>query len=198
MVEWLYGLDLALFRFGNETIANPLFDIFFPFITEINNFYLLYGLAILALLFLDGKRGAVTVVLLLLLIVVSDQLSSSLIKPLVGRVRPCAALDTLRLLVPCGPGKSFPSSHAVNNVAMAFLVSRFYPGARRYLFTYAALTAFSRVYIGVHYPADILGGTIIGIGVAWCVWTVYRFCDRMLAHTFQSHLLSLTPRNLHG
>jgi undecaprenyl-diphosphatase len=96
--------------------------------------------------------------------------------------------------VPCGGGKSFPSSHAVNNFAMAFLMSRLYPGARKYLFGFACLVGFSRVYVGVHYPADVLSGALIGMGIAWCVLALYRLADDMIRSRWQSTLLALPPR----
>jgi undecaprenyl-diphosphatase len=196
-MSWLYDLDLGLFRFCNATLANPFGDFVFPFLSDIHNFYLLYGLGIVALLLTDGKRGRIAVVLLLVMIVVSDQFSSALIKPLVGRVRPCAALDHVRLLVGCGGGKSFPSSHAVNNFAMAWLMSRLYRKAAWYLFVFAALVAFSRVYVGVHYPADVLGGAAIGVLLAWALLWLYRAVDGIAVRR-NSTFFSLPQGTVHG
>ncbi|MBN1447185.1 MAG: phosphatase PAP2 family protein [Bacteroidetes bacterium] len=169
MIEWLYGIDVALFRLGNETIANPAGDWFFPFITNLKNFMVPYALLILGLLIFGKKRGAITVLLLVVTITLADQISSFVIKPWVGRVRPCHVLENVRLLVGCGSGKSFTSSHATNNFAMAVLISHFYPVARPWLLLWASLVAFSRVYIGVHYPSDILGGAVLGTLIALAV-----------------------------
>lgn len=197
-MSWLYDIDLSVFRFGNEGVANPVFDVLFPFITDTHFFYLIYGVAVLSLLLFDGKRGVIAVVLLALLITASDQLSSATIKPLVSRIRPCAALDAVRLLVPCGPGKSFPSSHAVNNFAMAFLLARLYRDAAWYLFVYAGLVAFSRVYTGVHYPSDILAGSAIGCAVAWCLLWLHGYADRFAREKLNWTALSPPPRQEHG
>lgn len=171
MAEWLYGIDVALFRFGNSMLANPVGDVFFPFITEVKNFYIIYAVTLIALMVFGKKRGVITVALLLLTITISDQLSSFVVKPLFGRLRPCHTLEDVRLLVGCGGGKSFPSSHATNNFAMAVLVAHFYPVARPWLLLWAVLVAFSRVYVGVHYFSDLLGGALLGTavaaGVAW-------------------------------
>ena len=166
MLEWLYSVDLTLFRWGNEALANPVFDWFFVFITEVKNWYVVYAVALISLMWFGKKRGVVTVLLLLLTIVISDQLSSFVVKPLVDRLRPCHVLEHVRLLVGCGGGKSFTSSHATNNFAMAVLVMHFWPKAKWYLLVWAALVSFSRVYVGVHYPSDILGGAILGAAIA--------------------------------
>ncbi len=166
MIEWLYGIDVALFRFGNEALANPVGDWFFPFITEVKNFYIIYAVTLLALMIIGKKKGVITVVLLLLTITISDQFSSFVVKPMFDRLRPCHTLDHVRLLVGCGGGKSFTSSHAVNNFALAVLVSHFYPVARPWLLLWAVLVSYSRVYVGVHYFSDILGGAVLGTLIA--------------------------------
>lgn len=174
MIEWLYGLDLMLFRWGNEALANPLFDWFFVFITEVKNWYVIYAVALVALMWFGKKRGIITVVLLAVTIVLSDQISSFVIKPFFDRLRPCHELDHVRLLVGCGGGKSFTSSHATNNFAMAVLIMHFWPKAKWYLLTWASLVAFSRVYVGVHYPSDLLGGAVLGAGIAAGVVVLYE------------------------
>jgi undecaprenyl-diphosphatase len=78
------------------------------------------------------------------------------------------------MLVDCGPGKSFPSSHAVNSFAVATLLSTYYRRWQWWFFGWAALVALSRPAVGVHYPSDILGGAAIGACVALALivlWT---------------------------
>ena len=107
------------------------------------------------------------------LLVISDQLSSTFIKSFVGRPRPCYVLppDQIHLIVGCG-GLSFPSSHAVNNFGIATMFSYYYPKLKVWLFAFASIVALSRVFVGVHYPSDVIGGAVIGtcIGafVVWC------------------------------
>jgi undecaprenyl-diphosphatase len=68
-------------------------------------------------------------------------------------------------LVGCGPGKSFPSSHATNNFALATILTYYFRKYRYWFYSIAALVAFSRVYVGVHYPIDISAGAILGTSV---------------------------------
>lgn len=163
-----------LFRWGNEALANPVGDWFFVFITEVKNFHVIYAVVLIGLMWFGKKRAVIAVVLLIVVITLSDQISSFVVKPYFDRLRPCHVLDNVRLLVGCGGGKSFTSSHATNNFAMAVLMSHFYPKARWYLLVWASLVAFSRVYIGVHYPSDILGGAILGSIIATVVILAYE------------------------
>lgn len=176
MPEFLRLADVAIFRFINLTLANPVTDVVMPFLTDLNQNWFGRGLIAAAWLLLvarGGKPGRAAAFLLIPLIAVSDQISSNVIKGLFMRPRPChllngaAVVEGVRLLVGCGGGYSFPSSHAVNHFAAATLLSRYYPGAARYLFGYAALIALSRVFVGVHYPLDVIGGALIGLGVGW-------------------------------
>jgi undecaprenyl-diphosphatase len=106
--------------------------------------------------------------MLIPLLFLTDKVSSALIKDLVARPRPChqvngvAFIQGIHLLVGCGPGYSFPSSHAVNNFGVGTLFARYYPRWKWYFLGWAALIALSRPAVGVHYPSDILGGALIG------------------------------------
>jgi undecaprenyl-diphosphatase len=71
------------------------------------------------------------------------------------------------MTIGCAGGFSFPSNHSVNNFAAAFFFYKLYPNLKIPLFVTASLIALSRVYLGVHYPSDILGGTIIGSAIGY-------------------------------
>ncbi len=172
MMPPLYPIDSTAFRFLNAGIANPVFDGLFPFITEVKHWQLVYVALIGGLLWKGGSRGRWCAAALMVGVLVSDQFSSSFLKEWVARIRPCTALDDVRLLVGCGAGKSFPSSHAVNNAMAAAVLWMFYPRYRVLAVTVAVLVSFSRIYVGVHYPADVVGGWVVGVavgvGAAWC------------------------------
>lgn len=171
MLNILYSIDVSLFYFINHTISNVAFDIVMPFLTDLNK--TLFGRLLAAtiwilLLVKGGKKGRIVGLMLIPMIVLTDQFSSGVIKKIVMRPRPCheiagmPILANIRLLVDCGGGYSFPSSHAVNNIGAATYFSYFYRKWTWAFFVLACLVALSRVYVGVHYPSDILGGAIIG------------------------------------
>lgn len=172
MIEFLYSIDVAIFFFINQSIANPIFDWVMPVITDLNHNNIARIIVVVWVSFViwkGGVQGRITIALLLVTIIVSDQLNSVFLKDLFSRTRPCRALEGVRLLVDCGGGLSFPSSHAVNNFAGAFIISHFYKKHSKYWFSFAALVAFTRPYVGVHFPSDIIAGGIIGIFIGYVV-----------------------------
>jgi undecaprenyl-diphosphatase len=190
MIELLAGWDKALFIFLNGTLANPIGDVLWPLITDYDRMLVVRILLVgvwLGLMIRGGKRGRTAALLVVLVIVCSDQLSSFVIKPLVNRPRPCHTVEGIpvvehvHLLVGCGGGKSFPSSHAVNNFAVATLFAFFYKRARTWLFLWAFLVAFSRVAVGVHFPSDIIGGALIGSAIAAAVLWLWKLTGNTIA-----------------
>lgn len=173
-MNFLHSIDLSIFYFFNHTISNPICDWLFILITTQTNWYIAYGILIYFLLTKFGWEGRAILVLLILTIVIADQLSSHVVKEVVARVRPCWELPDVRLLVPCGGGKSFPSSHAVNNFAFAVVMSYYFRRYRVIFYVVATFIALSRVYVGVHYPSDVVSGAIIGYSVALGIVFLYK------------------------
>jgi undecaprenyl-diphosphatase len=193
-MDWLVSLDRSAFVFFNTGLANPLGDAIWPLITHYDRYLLvrlLLAAAWIMLLVRGGRKGRTAALLLVPVILISDQLSSSVLKELVGRARPChtvdgaAVMDQIRLLVDCGPGKSFPSSHAVNNFAFAALFAAVYPALRGWFFAWALLVGYSRIAVGVHFPLDVLGGAVVGLLVARLVLGVWK--------SIEERLLALRP-----
>ena len=135
-IIFLGGLCFILGYYSKlSRILSNFFDKFFPFITEVDSWILVYIVGFWYLFFKSGKIGKLTAFTLIITIIVSDQLSSTFLKEWFGRIRPCHVLDNVRLLVDCGGGKSFPSSHAVNNFAAAFVITYFFK--KNYIFFYS-------------------------------------------------------------
>ncbi|GBD93954.1 undecaprenyl-diphosphatase BcrC [bacterium BMS3Abin05] len=174
MLALFVHLDTILFNLFNQTLANPVLDWIMPRLTNLNNWRLPLLLIWLALMFWGGRKGRTAAILIILTIALSDQISSAVIKPFVHRIRPCHVIKTVHLLVGCSGSFSFPSSHATNSMAAASLFAGFYPKIRWYLYTLAGLIAFSRVYVGVHYPFDVITGAILGFLIGWLIVAGYK------------------------
>jgi len=162
MLEWLAQLDAAVFLFINVTLANPVTDLIMPVVTSDNLLRVLYATALILILWKGSARLRWTALASIFVLAVTDQAVSHLLKPWIGRLRPCHVLDGINLLVGCGGGKSMPSSHAANAFGQALLFGWLYRPVRWWLLAVAAVIALSRVFVGVHYPGDILVGAIIG------------------------------------
>lgn len=191
MIEFLYSIDVAIFFFINSALANPVFDWLMPFITDFNKNKLvlsLIGVFVVYILWKGGRTGRITVSVLILTIIVSDQLNSSILKEIFGRIRPCRALNGVRMLVDCGGGLSFPSSHAVNNFAGATVIVHFYRSQKWYWFSFAALVAISRPYVGVHYPSDIVAGAMVGIFIGLAMVKIWKILESKLIEFKSRHL----------
>ncbi len=176
MIELLLNTDIALFHTLNSVWTNVVFDAVFPFLTNLNRQPAMLALVLALMIWAvwrGGPQGRRAVLAIIITIVLTDQLNSFVLKDLFGRLRPCRALAEVRLLVDCGSGLSFPSSHAVNTFAGALVLGFFYPKALWYLMGYAFLVAYSRVYVGVHYPSDVIGGAVIGLMLGGLVLWIF-------------------------
>ncbi len=169
MIEFIQTIDTWLFHLINSGTSNSIFDKIMPFITTNSNWTLVYVFLFGWLFWKGGKNGRICAVVLIVTIVLVDQINSSLLKDWIGRLRPCHTLSDIRLLVPCGGGKSMPSSHAANTFAAAIVLAHYY---RHYLWVWlgiAIAVSFSRVYVGVHYPFDVIAGAGFGLLVGFLI-----------------------------
>ena len=177
MLEWLTHIDQALFLLINVGLANPVTDFVMPIITSDHLLRLLFVLALVLILWRGDSRLRWAALASIVVIALTDQISSHLLKPWIGRLRPCHVLDGVNLLVGCGGGKSMPSSHAANAFGQAVLFGWLYRRVRWWLIGIAALIALSRTFVGVHYPGDILAGALIGVLIGGAVAIVF---DRLV------------------
>lgn len=166
-MDFLYSFDLAIFYFFNHTISTAFLDKFFSIITDVNKWYIAYVILLGIAFFKGGTRGKIAVLGLILLIVVTDQTGYRILKELFERVRPCNTLADAITPLGCAGGYSFPSNHALNNFAAAVFLLRIFPVYKWIFISTAILISISRIYLGVHYPSDVLGGAILGIGFGY-------------------------------
>lgn len=168
--------DHWLFHFINDTISNPFFDWIMPFITNENNVAIPLILVWLWMLILGGRRGKVAAIILLISVVVTDVFAAQIIKPYFERLRPSRSMiDSINLLVPRGGKYSFVSNHAANTMSAAMVILYFYKKWGYWAIAISILVGYSRIYVGVHYPSDVLGGWIFGCITAWTIITVWVF-----------------------
>jgi undecaprenyl-diphosphatase len=169
MTEFLYNIDRIILIWIHQEWRNPILDVAFVWLHESKHFVIPLALIWLYLIIFGGRRGRILALLLAIGLVLTDQISSHLLKPLVGRERPCFALDEINALVHQVHSRSFPSSHATNNFGAATILWQVRRGPWVWWMVVAALVAISRVYVGVHYPSDILAGMVLGIGIGFLV-----------------------------
>ena len=167
MTSWVSSLDTVLFHLINRGGENSFFDVLMPFMTDLKNFTYLLALLGGWILWKERKAGLVFLIFIVLTVAMTDSFSSRLLKEWVGRIRPCEILPEVRLLTDCNTSYSFPSSHAVNIFAAAYFLSQPFRRLSPVFYGIAAVVGYSRVYLGIHYPLDVMGGAAIGLLIAW-------------------------------
>lgn len=173
MIEFLKNLDIIIFYFVNNHTKNFIFDFIMPIITNVKNFYLIFFILWLLMILSKNKNYRVAGWVILVALIFSDALNSKILKNIFSRPRPFEVLDNVYKLV-SSAGYSFPSSHAVNSFNVATLIMLFF---RNKLYTIIAfiisfLSLYSRVYVGVHYPSDVIFGAILGILIGFVFYKI--------------------------
>ncbi|MDX1407761.1 MAG: phosphatase PAP2 family protein [Saprospiraceae bacterium] len=178
MLEALLDIDTDLLIWVHNHLHADWLNAWVPLLREKWLWVPVYIFLILFMILNFQRSGVVWVLLLLFAVGLADTTSSKVIKRSVKRVRPCHVEQVesrIETLVPCGGKYAFTSSHAANHFAVAcFLIFTLGKRIRRIRWpalVWAASICFAQVYVGVHYPLDVvfgaLLGTLIARGVAW-------------------------------
>ena len=188
MLEELIQLDKELFLFLNG-LGNTNWDDFWMFVTnKLSSFPIYLILLVLAYKQLGLRKTLIALATVAILILVTDQLAN-FFKYGVQRLRPCydQEVSTMMRLVKnsCGGKFGYFSAHAANSFAIATFITFLLMSKYRFigflLFFWAIIVAYSRIYIGVHFPLDVLTGVVIGLGMGWLFAKLYIFA----LHKFQ-------------
>lgn len=174
IISVINRLDFTLLLFFNSTLSNPFFNYIFPIITNAKNWIYIILLFYAILIFKYPKKGLLTFLLTLFCVIITDAISAQLLKPFFSRIRPSHELyENINLLIGRGGVYSFPSNHAANTMGLTFITSFFFKKTFKYLFTISLIIGFSRIYVGVHYPLDVLFGFIFGFIISKSILHFY-------------------------
>lgn len=180
-METLIELDESLFFFLNG-LHSPWMDTIMYYASEKYTWLPLYAFLLALIIREYGWQTIAWLVAIALAITLADQITSGFMKPFFERFRPSRDPEFAEGLVHIvndyrGGRFGFASSHAANSFATATILHLILRPAYRYtgwLFVFAAFVSYSRIYLGVHYPGDVLVGGLIGAGGAWLSYTITR------------------------
>jgi membrane-associated phospholipid phosphatase len=179
--SWLSQVDTWLFLQINTVWTSSFLDGVYPWWREANAWVPLYLFLVVFGVMNFGKKVWPWLLFAVITLTFTDQISSNLIKNLVTRTRPCnetLLAGQMRLLLNhCSGGYSFTSSHATNHFGFAMFIvitMRHVLGRWRWLFlAWAATISYGQVYVGVHYPLDVLCGSLLGCMIGYCTGSFF-------------------------
>jgi membrane-associated phospholipid phosphatase len=203
-MQWFQTLDATLFHWVNLQLASPFFDAIMVFFSSPPFFLPVLLIACGIICWKGGARGRVCVLMLAVAVGLTDGVVCNALKHLIDRPRPFFSLVNVR--IPAGIGLtdsgSMPSAHAANCFAATLVLFVYYRRSIRFMLPVAILVALSRVYNGVHYPGDVLVGTMVGLGSAaatvWALQSIWRTAGQSLFPLWWQRLPSLLNPEIHA
>lgn len=169
MIEEIIKIDQQIFHAINTGLSNTFFDWLMPILRNKYTWIPLYIIMIAFAIKTYKLKGLYMLLFLTAAVGIADFGSASILKPAFNRTRPCNDIEiqpTMISRVPCGAGKSFPSTHASDHFAIAiFILVLFYKKWKAIIpisIIWALSICFAQVYVGVHYPVDVTVGMLFG------------------------------------
>lgn len=173
-------INIDLFYFINDTLKNSLFDLLMPFVTELGSFVAMLAICLIVIILsiIFKNRTVKRIALLCLFSLLLADGIALILKSIILEPRPFTVLNNVHLLVVENDPSAFPSGHTTSTFAvLSVLVFKY---RHRFwsvvLILFGVLIGFSRIYVGVHYPLDVLAGCIIGVLSAYFT---YRYEDKI-------------------
>ncbi|AMA73304.1 MULTISPECIES: phosphatase PAP2 family protein [Aneurinibacillus] len=164
-MESILSLDQQLFYWINVRLNIPSLDWFMIFATRISDKGLFWFLIVLILLLNRRRVGGIRPAATLFTGIGIGGVVENIIKFIVARPRPPMAEEHINHLIHLPVSSSFPSGHAVSSFVSMYILYRLFPKSIVWTLPCAVIMSYSRIYVGVHYPLDIIVGAIIGIAV---------------------------------
>jgi undecaprenyl-diphosphatase len=174
------GIEISVFRWINTDWSNPVFDKVFSLFSNLPVLLIPAVILIVWLLIKGGKSGRFFVLKLILAVIVANEITEILLRPWIGRVRPCVALQGVHTPDGILTSFSFPAGAAALIASVMFLLSIRYPRYKWLFIFLAVMVGLSRIYLGVHYPTDVLGGFAVGILAGLIVILVFRLLEKTI------------------
>jgi undecaprenyl-diphosphatase len=213
---WFHALDLQLLYLINQTWSAPWLDVIMARVSDFDSFKIPLALAVILTLIFGGFRGRLFLVMMAACLLIGDALIDHDFKDTVRRPRPNETEPHLRVVsvgkitesIPqahVARGQSFTSGHTCNNVALAMVGCAIFGRWALWLWPWAALVSYSRIYVGSHYPSDILGSWIVALFYSYFIlktaewlWRKYGAAKFPRLHTAHPVLFPLWPTLLRG
>ncbi len=182
MFETLQAWDTHTFYKINTVWTNSFLDNVFPWWRDATTWYPVYLFLLVFMLINFGQKAWTWILFLVLNIIITDQFCSTFLKQWFPRLRPCNdpfMHGYVRMLINhCGLGNSFPSAHATNHSGAAcFLFFTLKPYLKKWswlFFFWAATISYGQIYVGLHYPLDVICGAVIGSVIGCTMAYIYN------------------------
>lgn len=177
-MDTILHIDRIIFEFIHFNLGNYFFDYYLPVLRSKYTWIPVYVYIVSYILFNYKKEALLLLSFVLLTVGTADSISSHVIKKNVKRIRPCNTEEMYTVpRVSCGSGYSFTSSHASNHFALSMflILSVVKRRSIKILLLFWAFTiSFSQIYVGVHYPLDVIAGGILGVIIAYSYWILFE------------------------
>lgn len=202
LLAWFHALDLQVLYLINQTWSGPWLDPLMARVSDWDSFRIPVVIAVVLALVFGGFRARLMVVLMAACLIIGDKGIGDTFKKTINRPRPNETEPHLRVVtvhevresIPSHPkkGNSFTSGHACNNVALAMIGCAIFGRWALWLWPWAALVSYSRVYVGSHYPSDILGSWIVAIVYSYFIckvaaWLWQKYAPKKCPQVYASH-----------